>query len=73
MNQCEFTTVGYRATYDEAALADRKAKVAGLSRSEFLRRLVELAEVEPPKIGFVGNGNSRNAQNLVGSGVTAVR
>lgn len=42
--------VGYRADKKELDILDAKAKTSGLSRSEFLRRLVMLAEVIPVKI-----------------------
>lgn len=46
----DYVVIGYRANAAELALIDSKAKASGLGRSEFLRRLVELAEVEPVKI-----------------------
>lgn len=54
MKKKRITTVGYTASEDEVLLVSTKAKRAGLSRSEFLRRLVEIAEIVPPQIALVG-------------------
>ena len=50
MNNRGCTIIGYRANASELAMLDSKVKASGLTRSEFLRRLVEIAEVEPVKI-----------------------
>lgn len=47
--------IGYRADASELAMLDSKVKASGLTRSEFLRRLVAQAEVEPVKIRVKNN------------------
>lgn len=64
----EFLVIGWRATSKEAAELEQKVKASGLTRSEFLRRLVAAAEVQPAQIRI----NRHDAQNLTGSSITAV-
>lgn len=61
----EYLVIGYRADAQDMAMLDSKVKASGLSRSEFLRRLVAQAEVEPVKIRVK---NNRNALVLSGQG-----
>ena len=44
----EFLVIGWRATSEEAAELEQKVKASGMTRSEFLRRLVAAAEVVTP-------------------------
>lgn len=66
----EFLIIGYRADANDIAMLDSKVKMSGLSRSEFLRRLVASAEVEPPRIRV--KNNRHDAKALAGQSVTAV-
>lgn len=61
----EYLIIGYRADAQDMAMLDSKVKASGLSRSEFLRRLVAQAEVEPVRIR---TKNNRNALVLTGQG-----
>jgi len=65
----EFLVIGYRADANDIAMLDSKVKMSGLSRSEFLRRLVAAAEVEPPRIR--AKNNRKDALPLT-AGVNAV-
>lgn len=66
----EFLIIGYRADANDIAMLDSKVKMSGLTRSEFLRRLVASAEVEPVKIRVKNNG--RDAKALSGQSITTV-
>ena len=49
-DQRRHTIIGYKASDDELALLNEKVRASGLTRSDFLRKLVESATVEPVKI-----------------------
>lgn len=71
MIQRKNTIIGYKASDQEVALLEHKVRISGLTRSEFLRRLVEQVEVEPVKIGF-GMKNRHDAKVSQAESVTAV-
>lgn len=66
----QYLIIGYRADANDVAMLDTKVKASGLTRSEFLRRLVAQAEVEPVKIRV--KNNRHNATILTGQSVTAI-
>lgn len=66
----EYLVIGYRADQNDVAMLDSKVKASGLSRSEFLRRLVAQAEVEPVQIRF--KNNRQAAQTSTGTGSMAI-
>ena len=51
----EYLVIGYRADQNDVAMLDTKVKASGLTRSEFLRRLVAQAEVTPVQIRVKNN------------------
>lgn len=58
----EFLIIGYKASAEEVSELNQKVAASGLNRSEFLRRLVAAADVEPPKIRVNKNSNASTYQ-----------
>lgn len=66
----EFLVIGYRADANDVAMLNSKVEMSGLCRSEFLRRLVAAAEVDPPRIR--AKNNRRDAKFSQDQSITAV-
>lgn len=66
----EFLIIGYRADANDVAMLNSKVKASGLTRSEFLRRLVAQAEVTPVQIWT--KNNRRAASDLDGQSSAAI-